>query len=126
MLISNMTILFSNSKTTIPKSNIFGSKFKDFYFCTKLCNKTNSRTLISNTIKMFSNSSAKIRKSGIFGPKFRYFSLFSRFFIFFSRFLLLHQILQQGKFEDADFKYDNSIFKFHLNNTQIRYFWSQI
>ena len=37
VLISNMTILFSHSSPKTPKSGIFGTKFKDFYFCTKLC-----------------------------------------------------------------------------------------
>ena len=68
--------------------------------------------------KLFSNSSPKIPKSGIFGPKFRYF---------------FHEILQIDKFEDADFKYDNSIFKtlaqkyrnkaFLVKNAQIRHFF---
>ena len=30
----------------IPKSKIFGYKFKDYYFCTKLCNQANMRMLI--------------------------------------------------------------------------------
>ena len=34
-----MTIVFSNSSPKLTKSDVFGSKFKDFYFCTKLCNK---------------------------------------------------------------------------------------
>ena len=32
--------------------------------------------------------------------------------------LFLHQTLQQDKFEDADFKYDNSIFKFQKYYSQ--------
>ena len=89
--ISNMTILFSNSSRKTHKSGIFGPRFKDFYFCTKLCNKTNSKMLISNMTIIFSNSSSKIRKSDIFGPKFK-------------NFFFLHKTLQQGKFEGADLK----------------------
>ena len=32
--------------------------------------------------------------------------------------------MQQDKFEEAYFKYDNSIFKFQPKNTQIRYFFA--
>ena len=59
-LVRVMTIL-SNSSPKISKSDIFGSKFKHFSFCTELCNKTNSRKLISNMTIVFSNSSPKIR-----------------------------------------------------------------
>ena len=54
-----------------PKSGIFGPKFKDFYFCTKLWNTTNSR--ISNMTIAFSNYSPKIPKVGILIPKFKDF-----------------------------------------------------
>ena len=50
----------------IPKLGILGPKFKDFYFCTKLSNKANSRALISIMTIVFSNSFSKIPKSGIF------------------------------------------------------------
>ena len=123
MLISNMTILFSNSSPNLPKSGIFGPKLKECYFCTKLCNKTNSRTQTSNMTIVFSNSSPKIRRSDIFSPKFRHFCFFT---IFFSWFLFLLQTLQQDKFEETDFKYDNIIFNFHPKSTQIRHFWFQI
>ena len=48
VLISNMTILLSNSNPKIPKSDIFSPKFKDFHFSTKLCNKTSLKMLLSN------------------------------------------------------------------------------
>ena len=64
---------FSNCSPKIPKQGIFGPKFKDFYFCTKLCNKTNSRTMIWNMTVIFLNSSPKIHKSDILGPKFKDF-----------------------------------------------------
>ena len=34
--------------------------------------------------------------------------------------------MQLDKFEGADFKCDNIVFKFQAKNTQIRHFWSQI
>ena len=48
MLISNMTILFSNSSPKIPKSGIFGPKFMYFCFFVKFRNLTNLRVLILN------------------------------------------------------------------------------
>ena len=90
-----MTIYVSTSSPKIPKSGIFGTKFKDFYFCTKLWNKTNYRTLISNMRIIFSNSIPKIQKSD------------KEILVF-----VLHETLQQDKFEGADFKYDNGISKF--------------
>ena len=39
------------------------------------------------------------------------------------RFLVLHQTLQQDKFKDTDFKYDDMFFKFQSKNTQVRHFW---
>ena len=58
-LISNITILFSNSGPKILKSGIFGSKVKDFYLYTKLCNNTNLRTLNSNMTIVFQNCCPK-------------------------------------------------------------------
>ena len=73
VLISNMTISFSNSSPKIPKSDMLSPRFKDFYFCPKLCSKTNSRALISNMTMMLQNSSPKINESRIFGPKLKDF-----------------------------------------------------
>ena len=52
-------ILFSNSSPKKPKQRIFGLKFKDFCFRTKLCNKINSRALILNTTLVFQNCCPK-------------------------------------------------------------------
>ena len=40
--------------------------------------------------------------------------------------MFFREILQLDKFEGADFKYDNIVFKFQPQNTQIRHFWSKI
>ena len=76
--------------------------------------------LISIVFKTFS---PKILIESIFGLKFRYICFF-------------HKILQLEKFQGADFKYDNSIFKlldqkypnkaFLVKNTQKRHCWSLI
>ena len=84
VLISNMGILFSNYSQNYPNKSflvlnlgisIFFTKFffTIFYFCTKLCSKTNSRTQISNMTMVFSISTPKIRISDMFGPKFKDF-----------------------------------------------------
>ena len=94
-----MAILFSNSSPKILKSGIFGPKLKEFYFCTKLCNKANSRRLVSNMTIAFSNSSLNTYKLGVFLiPNLRIF--------------ILHQTLQLDKFEGVDFKYDHYFFEF--------------
>ena len=74
--IYSMTKLFSNSSSKIPKWGNFGPKFKDFYFCSKLYNKINSKALSSILIIVFWISSPNISKSSLFGPKFKdfYFS----------------------------------------------------
>ena len=69
--------------------------------------------LISNMTILLSNSSLKYPNNAFLVPNLGIF-VFSR--NFFSRFLFLHQTLQQNKFEDADFKQDNSVFKFHPKN----------
>ena len=68
-----MTILFSNFSPKIPKSGMFGPRFQDFYFCTKLCNKTNSKVLISNMrifsqipAQKYSNKAILVPNLGIF------------------------------------------------------------
>ena len=48
VLISNMTILFSNCIPKIPKQEISGAKLRHFCFFSKFCNQTNSRVFISN------------------------------------------------------------------------------
>ena len=91
----------------------FWSKFRHFYSFRKFCSQAKLRVLILNKTIIFSDSSPKIPKSDIFLSQIE-------------GFLFLHHNLQQDIFENTDFKYDNSIFKFQSQNTQIKHFWSQI
>ena len=121
-----MTILFSNSSPKIPKSGMFGPRFKHFYFCTKLCSKANSRVLISNMTILFSNSSPKIPESRIFGPKFKdfcfctklYYKTDSRMLISNSR--IFFQIPVQKYSNKAFLVLNLGIFLFFLQNIAIR------
>ena len=94
-LISNMTIVFSNSSSKMCKSGIFGPKFKDFYFCSNICNKASSRVLISNMIMVFQNSCPKHPNKACLVPDLRLF-IFALNFAF-------------SKIQGY-FKYDNSSF----------------
>ena len=102
-----MTILLSNSSLKIPDSPIFGPTFKDLQFCTKLCNKSNSRTQISNTAILFSNSSSKIPKQVAFGQNSQERHFWSQIQVF----LFFCQILQLDMISGADCRYDNSFLK---------------
>ena len=147
-----MTILFSISNPKIPKLCIFGPKFKDFYFYTKLCNKTNSIMLISNKTIAFSNFNPKTPKSGIFGPEFKDFYFCTNIWnkadlmVLISNMTMVFQIWCPKHANKAFlvqnlriftlainfafwkirgyFRYDNSFFfKFQPKNTQIWQFW---
>ena len=78
-LISNMTMLFSNSSPKLPKSGIFSPQCKNFQFGTNLCNKTNSRTLISNMAIVFSKFQAKNIQIRYFWSLIQVFSFFTKF-----------------------------------------------
>ena len=84
-----MTMLFSKSSPKIPKSGIFGPKFEDFYFCTKLCYKANSRMLTSNMTIFSSYSTKKYANKAFLVQNLDVF-IFS--------------------WNYADFKYDNTFF----------------
>ena len=115
--------IVSQNMPEIPKEGIFRRKFKHFSVCSKFCSQASSRVLIGNMTKLFSNSTAKIHKSRIFGLQFRHFCFFC-------------EIFQIDKFEGADFKSDNSLFKvlfqkypnktFSVKNTQITHFRSKM
>ena len=88
-----MTTLFSSSRPKISKSSIFDQIY-GFYFCTKLCNKTNSRASFSNMKTVFKNSSPKHPNKA--------------FFLLDLRNSFLHETLLSEKLEGVDFKYDNN------------------
>ena len=124
-----MTVLFSNSSPKIPKSGIFGPKFRHFCFFVKFCKQTNLRVLISNRTVVFLKilpKNPQIRHCWSKYPNKAF--LFPNSGIFVSS-----KILQ---FEGADFKYEIIFLKilaqkypntvFLVKNTQIRHFQSQI
>ena len=76
-----ISVFFQITAQKYLNKAFFDPKFKDFYFCTKLCNKKNSRTLIWNMTIIFSHSTPKICKLGIFGPKFKDFYFPANFVI---------------------------------------------
>ena len=115
--------IVSQNIPKIPREGIFRPKLKHFSVFSKFSNQASSRVLIGNMTKLFSNSTAKIHKSRIFGLQFRHFCFFC-------------EIFQIDKFEGADFKSDNSLFKvlfqkypnktFSVKNTQITHFRSKM
>ena len=144
-----MTISFSNSSPKIPKSDMLSPRFKDFYFCPKLCSKTNSRALISNMTMMLQNSSPKINESRIFGPKLKDFYFCTKLYYKTNSRTVISNMTQVAakKYSNKAFLVPNwRIFIFALNfttrqiqgrwfqiwhklqprNIQIRHFWSQI
>ena len=98
VLTSNMTMFFSYSSHKIFKEDIFGLKFMDLNFYTKLCNKTISRKLIWNLTKLFFKFQPPRSKNQAF--------LVSNIKIF-----IIAPTFAEDKLEDKDFSYDNSIFK---------------
>ena len=82
---------YTNKEFLVPNLRIF-------WFCTKLCNKTNLRELISNTILFFQNCSPKYLNKAFLVPNLRIF--------------IFDETLQQDKFEVYNFQYDNSFRQF--------------
>ena len=115
MLISNRTKFFLNfqPENTQMRDFLFAN-LGIFCFFAKFCNQTNLRVLISKMTIIFfiilacgyPNEAFSVANLGIF--------------------TFFHESLQLDKSKGADFKYDNMVLKFHLKNTQVRYFWSQI
>ena len=100
-----MTIVVSNSSPKITKQGFFGPKFCFFFFFEKFWSQTNSRVMISNmTIAFFKILAQKCPSNVFFVPNL---DIFVCLFVCFCG-----EILQLDKFEDADFKYDNSFWKF--------------
>ena len=100
---------FSNSCPKISDLGILGVEFEndivifeirtlELYFCTKLCNKTNSRTLISNMAYIFEIPAQKYPNKVFLVPNLEFF------------FCLRNVAIRQ--LEAADFKYDKIYSKF--------------
>ena len=89
-------ILFSYDHENISRfSNLHCCTFKDFYFCTKLCILINSRELISNISIAFQTYCPKCPNKAFLVPNLLFF-------------IVLNNFLNFSKFEDVDFKYNNS------------------
>ena len=72
-----MTIKLSNSSLKLRKSGIFGPKFKDFYFFTKLWNKANSRAPTANMTMVFHET---LQLDKLEGVDYKYDNRFSTFY----------------------------------------------
>ena len=103
-----MIILFSNSSPKKPKQRIFGLKFKDYCFCTKLCNKINSRALILNTTLFFQNCCPK--------------RLNKAFLVLNLRILIFAQNFAIRQIRERWFQIWQQLFKIPAQKTQIKYF----
>ena len=66
-----MSIAFSSFSPKTPKLDIFEPKFKDFCFCTKLLNNTNSRALITKRTIVFQKCSPKHPNKTFLVPNLR-------------------------------------------------------
>ena len=149
-----MTISFSNSSPKIPKSGIFDPKFKNFYFCTKLCKKTNSRRLILNMTMVFQNCCTKKLNKAFLGSKFKNSNFCTKICNYtIWRAFIRNMIIFFQHFKDPNgaFLFQNLFFflfwmkfysftklsvliknliiifvKLQPKNSWIRYFWSQV
>ena len=89
MLISNVTILFSNSSPKIHKSSILCPTFRHFCFFVKFRRQVNLRVLVSNmtkvSLKFLAKNTqirhfwSKIPNEGIFSPNFTHFCFFTKY-----------------------------------------------
>ena len=104
-----MIVFFSNSSPEILELCILGPRLKEFYFCTKLCYKTNSRVLIANMAIFFFKFQLK-------NTQIRHF--WSQILAF----LFSHEVLQLDRFEGADFKFCNSFFKIPVQQDRFENF----
>ena len=102
-----MTTQFSNSSPKLPKSGVFGPKFKHFCFFVKFCKQTNLRMLISNLTIVLCQ---KYPNKAFLVPDIRHFCFFTKFCNYTNTKVLIL----------------NMNLKFQPKNTQIRHFWSQI
>ena len=84
----------------VPKWDIFGPKFNNFYFCAKPWNLKNWRVLILNIAILFSNSRLNVPNKKYFGRKLIFFGF---------------------TWKSAYFKYDNNFYKILPKYTKMRY-----
>ena len=112
VLISNITISFSNLTSKISKTGIMVSNLMIQIFAANFAQDKFKDTdfKYDNIFFKFQPKNTQIRH---FWVQIQVFSLF-------------HEILQLDKFEGADFKRDKIVFEFQSKNIQIRHFWSQI
>ena len=96
-----------------------GPKFKDFYFCTKLCFLTNSRLLFSNIYQMnYEKIQPKHAQTKYFWYHIWAF-LFCMILPQLQTFSTLDETLKLQTFESANFKYDSSFLELqHKKNQQ--------
>ena len=117
-----MAILFLNSGPRIPKSGIFGPKFRHFFF----------REILQ--IDKFEGADFKYHNSfsTILSQKYPNKAILFKntqirhFWSQIQAFLFFGEILQLDQFKGVDLKYGNIAFKFQPHNTQVRHFWSQV
>ena len=110
MLISNVTILFSNSSPKVPKNKAFlVSNLGIFIF---------SRDF---PIKQIRGCWFQIWQYCFQLPDRKYPNL--QFLVSNLRIFILHQTLHTDKFEGVDFKYDNGFFEFQSENNPIELFF---
>ena len=108
-LISNMTIVFSNSTSKRSKLAIFGNQFKDFYFGLNFTIRQNRGCPFQIWQWFFQIPAQNYPNNAFFSPKCKYF-------------LFLHETSHIEKLEDNDFENENSCFQIPAKNTQIRNF----
>ena len=88
----------------------FFLKLRHFCFFKKFCNLTNLTVLFQIWQRFFKILAQKYPNNPFLVPNLRLLFFFWK-------------ILQIDKFQGVDFKYDNSLWKFSLEKTQIRHFW---
>ena len=116
-----MKILFSNSSPKIPKSGIFGPKYRRFFFreVLQIDKFEDADFKYYNSFLKFQPKNSQIRH---FGPKARDFDFFAKFFNLTNSKLLISNMTKVF-FKILVQKYQNRVFLF--KNTQIRPFWFQ-
>ena len=113
VLISSMTIVFSNSSPKVTQVRHFWSQTQKFLFFCKILQLGK----IEGADFKYGNSFFKFQPKS---TQLRHFWSQIQTFLFFCK------ILQLEKLQGADFKYDNSFSTSRTKVTQIRYVWSEI